>query len=81
MVKSYTRGFDLPPRMRDSLLADADAAAGFNALGAAAQQRALSSCYAMNSRAEIDEFIRLTDNFMFTELACTEISRRNTGLL
>ena len=72
MYTSYSRGCDLPPLMRDSLLADETAAAAFNALGPAAQDEAVRRCGAMSSQAEIDEFIRQTDNFLVSELYSPE---------
>ena len=68
MYLNYSRGCDLPPLMRDSLLADETAAAAFGALAAPSQQKVIESCYGMTSKAQIDEFIRQTDNFMVTDL-------------
>ena len=81
MVKSYARGYDLPPLMRDSLLADERAAAGFNSLGAAAQQSAVEKCSGMSSKAQIDEFIRQTDCFMFDDICLSEPGGRNPDYL
>ena len=68
MFARYSRGGDLPPMMRDSLLADETAAAAFNALSDTAQQSVTEICASMSSKAQIDEYIALTDNFLFTDI-------------
>ena len=68
MFARYSRGGDLPPLLRDSLLADETAAAAFAALGDAEQQSVTESCSGMSSKARIDEYIAMTDNFLFTDL-------------
>ena len=65
MHTRYSRGDDLPPLMRDSLLADETAAAAFSALSDSAQQTVTGACAGMSSRSQIDEYIALTDNFLF----------------
>lgn len=79
MHTRFSRGDDLPPLMRDSLLADETAAAAFAALNDAAQQTVTGACAGMSSRAQIDEYIALTDNFLFTDL-CSPPDQ-NTDLL
>ncbi|MBR4553984.1 MAG: hypothetical protein IKO27_00155 [Ruminococcus sp.] len=81
MFGSYSRGTDLPPLLRDSLLADETAAAGFNSLDPAAQRDVVSGCAKMSSSAQIDEYIRQTDNFLFTDITCGGISEQGSGLL
>lgn len=75
---AYSRGGDLPPMMRDSLLADETAAGAFNALCAADQQSMIERCAAMSSRAEVDELIRQTDSCMFGSIC---LSETDTSLL
>ncbi len=81
MLKSYSKGFDLPPLMRDSLLANETAAGMFNALSPSRQEIAVSACSKMASCAEIDDYIRQTDNLMFNELCCRFYSEPDTSLL
>ena len=78
MHTRYSRGDDLPPLMRDSLLADETAAAAFSALSDTAQQTAVSACGGMSSKTQIDEYIALTDNFLFSDILAGE---QNTSLL
>lgn len=81
MLKRYSRGYDLPPLMRDSLLADDGAAACFNALPETAQQSVVSSCAGMSSREQIDEFIRQTENFMVTDICCRSFNETDPTFL
>jgi len=71
---SYSRGTDLPPLLRDSLLADSNAAAGFAALPACRQDEIAHSCGRMNSQSQVDELIRVTDNFIYSDTIYSEYS-------
>ncbi len=64
MLKRYSRGFDLPPALRDSLIADDTAAAAFAALSDAKQQQVCEACAGMPGSAAIDEYIRQTESFI-----------------
>ena len=76
MHARYSRGDDLPPLMRDSLLADETAAAAFSALSGSAQQTVTDACFRMSSKAQIDEYIALTDNFLCSDVLICEQDAR-----
>ena len=81
MKRSYSRGYDLPPMLRDRLMENKSAAAGFAALSASRQDAVTESCGRMNSPEQIDDLIRQTDNFMFSEIVCSEASFGDSKLL
>ncbi|MBR6102575.1 MAG: hypothetical protein IKP95_09115 [Ruminococcus sp.] len=74
MLVNYSRGGDLPPLMRNSLLQDSNAAAGFNSLRAERQQQVCQRCGRMSSGEQIDDFIRQTDCFISDDIIRSELT-------
>lgn len=74
MTGSYSRGYDLPPLLRDSLIGDRKAAASFASLSAQRQDEIVSGCGRMTSSGQIDEYIKLTDNFLYSDMICSEFT-------
>ncbi|MBR1383254.1 MAG: hypothetical protein IJ555_05510 [Ruminococcus sp.] len=78
MLKTYSRGLDMPPALRDSLVADESKAAAFNSLSGSEQDRI---CRSAAMGEDIDELMRLSDSAAVEEMLCAGLSEPDTGLL
>lgn len=81
MTGSYSRGKDLPPLLRDSLYLNMEAAAEFAALPSSQQDKIARCCGRMNTPSQIDEYIRLTDNFLYSDTIYSEYSSSGSRYL
>lgn len=77
MFTSYSRGGDLPPALRNRLVADKAAADGFSSLSPQRQDTVCADCGRMTSDSRIDEYIRQTDNFLYSDMICSDLSSDN----
>ncbi|MBR4622052.1 MAG: hypothetical protein IKO44_00800 [Ruminococcus sp.] len=71
---NYSQGTDLPPGLGAALSGNAEAASFFTSLSSEQQQAVITNSGQLRSKADLDEFIKQSDNAMFSDICCSEFS-------
>jgi len=78
MLKSYSRGYDMPPRLRNALIGNEEAAKSFNSLSQSAQDKV---CAGAASGEDIEELMRLSDSAACESVICSGLSEPDMTLM